>query len=72
MMSELFIGKTKEEIDKIIQNFNNMVTSQEYDEDSLVMPLVLKAELLMCHQRVKCATLGYKAFQKVIGDSHEM
>lgn len=71
MMSELFIGKTKEEIDKIIQNFNNMVTGQEYDEDMLGDAISLKG-VVNVPPRIKCATLGYKAFQKAIGDSHEM
>lgn len=71
MMSELLIGKTKEEIDKIIENFNNMVTGKEYDGEILGDAISLKG-IVNVPPRIKCATLGYKAFQEIIGDYREL
>jgi SUF system NifU family Fe-S assembly protein len=72
IMSELLIGETLDKALEIINNFNNMVTNKEYDEKLLKEAIALKgvANLL---PRIKCATLGYKAFLKAIGkeDSNE-
>jgi SUF system NifU family Fe-S assembly protein len=66
IMSELLIGESFDNALKIIENFNNMVTNKPYDEYLLKEAVALKgvADLL---PRIKCATLGYKAFLKAIG-----
>lgn len=70
MMSELLIGKTKKEINTIIDNFNNMVTGNDYDPEILGDAISLKG-IVNVPPRIKCATLGYKAFKEVMGDNHE-
>ncbi len=67
MMSDLVKGKTKTEIKEIIKNFNNMVTNKNYKEEILKEAISLKgvAKLL---PRIKCATLGYVALSKIMGE----
>ena len=66
IMSDLLIGKTIEETDKIIENFNNMVTGNAYNEDLLQEAVSLKG-VYKVPPRIKCATLGYKALLNAIG-----
>lgn len=69
MMSELLIGKTNNEIDNIIDNFNNMVMGNEYNLELLGDAVSLKG-IVKVPPRIKCAILGYKAFQKIVGENH--
>jgi SUF system NifU family Fe-S assembly protein len=66
IMSELLMGESLDNALLIIENFNNMITNKEFDEALLKEAIALKgvANLL---PRIKCATLGYKAFLKAIG-----
>lgn len=61
MMSELLIGKTIVEAKEIINNFNNMIMEKEYDKEILKDAISLEGVSKML-PRIKCATLGYKAF----------
>lgn len=69
MMSELLIGKTKYEIDIIIDNFNNMVMGNDYNPEILGDAISLKG-IVKVPPRIKCATLGYKAFQQIVGENN--
>ena len=68
MMSELLLNKNLEEIKNIISNFNNMVLSEEYDEDLLEDATSLRG-VSKQHPRIKCATLCYKAFEQTLNDN---
>ena len=70
MMSELLIGKNKNQIKAIIDNFNNMVTGSDYNQELLGDAISLKG-IVIVPPRIKCATLGYKAFVEVMSDKHE-
>lgn len=70
MMSELLIGKNKNQIKAIIDNFNNMVTGSDYNQELLGDAISLKG-IVNVPPRIKCATLGYKAFVEVMSDKCE-
>lgn len=71
IMSELLMGKTIEEMNYIISNFNNMVMGQTFDEEILGEAICLKG-VVDVPTRIKCATLGYKAIKEAIeeGEYH--
>ena len=69
MMSELLIGKTKDEIEIIIDNFNNMVMGNDYNPEILGDAISLKG-IVKVPPRIKCATLAYKAFQQIVGENN--
>lgn len=64
VMSKTLINKNKEEAIDTINNFYNMLTNTEYNQD------LIKEELLAYHgvsqfpARIKCATLSWKAIEK--------
>ena len=57
IMSELVIGKTKEEAKRIIENYMNMIYERDYDEDLLEEAIAFKNTHKQAN-RIKCATLG--------------
>lgn len=65
IMSELLIGKTKQEAKVIIENFNNMIYEREYDpeviEDGIAFMNTHKQA-----NRIKCATLGWIGIEKIL------
>ncbi len=70
MMSELLIGKNKKELNNIVNNFNNMITGEKYNPEVLGDAISLKG-VVNVPPRIKCATLGYKAFMEVMSGNHE-
>ena len=65
MMSELLKGKTIDEAKKIMNNYFNMMEEKPYDED------MLEEAIAMCNvhkqaNRIKCATIGWKAMKKMM------
>ena len=58
IMSELVIGKTKEEAKRIIENYMNMIYERDYDEDLLEEAIAFKNTHKQAN-RIKCATLGW-------------
>lgn len=73
MMSELMMGKTVTEAKMIINDFNNMVTGDVFDENVLGEAISLKG-VATIPARIKCATLPYKAFalaSNIAGENHE-
>lgn len=69
-MSELVIGKTKEEAKRIIENYMNMIYERDYDEDLLEEAIAFKNTHKQAN-RIKCATLGWNGLVKLIEESEE-
>lgn len=65
IMSELMIGKTKEEALEIVENYMNMIYEKEYDEDLLEEAIAFKNTHKQAN-RIKCATLGWNGFVKLL------
>ena len=71
IMTELLIGKTIEEAEMIVREYYNMIELLPFDEDLL-------QEAIAFHQvgkqanRIKCATIGFKAIEECIKEhKHE-
>ena len=62
MMSELLSGKT------IIENYHNMIDQKEYDEELLQEAVALHTVGKQAN-RIKCATIGWKAIEEMIHES---
>ena len=65
MMSELLSGKTIEEAKVIIENYHNMIDQKEYDEELLQEAVALHTVGKQAN-RIKCATIGWKAIEEMI------
>lgn len=70
IMSELVIGKTKDEAKEIIKNYMNMIYEKDYDEDILEEAIAFKNTHKQAN-RIKCATLGWNGLVKLIEESEE-
>lgn len=70
IMSELVIGKTKEEAMVIVENYMNMIYERDYDEDMLEEAIAFKNTHKQAN-RIKCATLGWNGLVKLIEESEE-
>ena len=65
IMIQSFIGKTKEEALKILENYENMLNEKEYDPEVLG-DLNLYQDIYKQPNRKKCAFLPFESFKKVI------
>lgn len=65
MMSELLKGKTSEEANSIISNFNAMLKMKDFDEDVLGELVALRNVSRQPH-RIHCADLSWRAMQLII------
>lgn len=70
IMSELVIGKTKEEAMEIIENYMNMIYERDYDEELLEEAIAFKNTHKQAN-RIKCATLGWNGLVQLIKESEE-
>lgn len=70
MMSDLLKGKTIEEAKKIIAEYFNMIDAKEYDPDVLEEAVAMKNVYKQAN-RIKCATIGWKAMDQMITESEE-
>ena len=68
MMSELLSGKTIDEAKTIIENYHNMIDQKEYDEELLQEAVALHTVGRQAN-RIKCATIGWKAIEEMIHES---
>lgn len=68
IMSELLMGKTLEEAKHIIRNYHNMIDGVEYDEELLEEAVALSTVGKQAN-RIKCATIGWKAMEEMIEES---
>lgn len=65
IMTDLLIGKTMDEAKVIIDNYMNMIYEKEYDEDLLDEAIAFQNTYKQAN-RIKCATLGWKAIEKLM------
>lgn len=70
MMTDLLKGKTVEEAEAIIHQYFNMIDAKEYDPDVLEEAVALKNVYKQAN-RIKCATIGWKAIDQMIHESEE-
>ena len=68
IMSELLIGKTIDEANVIIKNYHAMIDGTEYDADLLEEAIALHTVGKQAN-RIKCATIGWKAIEEMIAES---
>jgi nitrogen fixation NifU-like protein len=65
IMIKLLIGKTIEEVEKLIQNYSDMIEGKEHDED-LLGEACCYDEIYKQQNRINCATLPWKGIKKAI------
>ena len=65
IMSDLLKGKTVEEAEKIIGEYNKMINNEEYD-DELLQEANAFQNVYKQANRIKCATIGWDAMQELI------
>ena len=70
VMTELLKGKTVVEAKKIIENYFAMVDGKEYDPELLEEAIAFKNTHKQAN-RIKCATLGWTGFLKLLEGSEE-
>ncbi|MGI6076882.1 MAG: Fe-S cluster assembly sulfur transfer protein SufU [Fastidiosipilaceae bacterium] len=70
MMSELLASKTLTEAAQLINQFYLMVEAKPYDEEALGDAISLQG-VAKLPQRIKCATLGWKACEEALGKIQE-
>jgi SUF system NifU family Fe-S assembly protein len=69
VMSEVLIGKTKEEALTITENYLNMLTNKNYDEEVELEDAVVYSGVRKFPARVKCASIAWKAFEGTTEES---
>ena len=70
IMSELLKGKTTQEAKHIIENYYQMIDQKEYDEE-LLEEAVAFHNVGKQANRIKCATIGWKAMEELLLESKE-
>lgn len=65
IMIKLLIGKTIEEVKKLMNNYYNMIEEKEYDED-LLEEACCYDEIYKQQNRKGCATIPWKGIEKAI------
>ena len=65
IMSELIMGKTKEEALHIIDEYYRMIDEKEYDEDLLEEANAFNTRSKQAN-RIKCGTIGIHAMEELI------
>ena len=70
IMSELVKGKTKDEAQKIIDNYMNMIYEKDYDPDILEEAIAFQNTHKQAN-RIKCATLGWSGLIALMKESEE-
>ena len=61
------IGKTKKEALDIIDNYNKMISNEEYDKE-ILEELIIYEDIGKQPARVKCATLGILGIQDILNE----
>ena len=70
MMTDLLIGKSVTEAKEIIHEYMNMTDGRPYDEQMLDEAVAMKNVYRQAN-RIKCATIGWKAMTQMIEESEE-
>lgn len=68
IMSDLLKGKTLEEAKAIIANYYQMIDQQPYDQEMLEEAVAFHTVGSQAN-RIKCATIGWKAIEQLIEES---
>ncbi len=68
MMSDLLIDKSIEEAKTIIEEYNKMINHEDYDADILEEAIAFQNVYKQAN-RIKCATIGWKAIEEIIKES---
>lgn len=66
ILSELVIGESVEKAKQIINEYDNMIKEQDYDEILLQEAVVFK-DVSKQANRIKCAKIGFTALSSLIG-----
>jgi NifU-like protein involved in Fe-S cluster formation len=64
-MIKLLLNKTIEEIEELINNYENMIKHEEYDED-LLGEANCYDEIYLQQNRIGCATIPWTGLKKAI------
>lgn len=67
ILTHLLEGKTIEEAENIINNYNKMIHGQPYDADVLEDAVVFEG-VAKQPNRIGCATIGWRAMEEMIDD----
>ena len=70
IMSELLIGKTIDEANVIIENYNNMIYEKDYDPEILEEAIAFMNTHKQAN-RIKCATLGWTGIKQILDKEQE-
>ncbi len=70
IMMNLIIGKTVEDVKKIINNYEAMINEQPYDKDILGEAIVFD-EIYKQANRKKCALLPFDGLKKILQQDKE-
>lgn len=70
IMTELLRNKTIEEAKVIIENYKAMIDGKDYDPSILEEAVAMKNVYKQAN-RIKCATIGWKAMEQMIKESEE-
>jgi len=65
IMINKIIGKTKEEAQEILKNYENMLNEKEYDKE-LLEELNVYEEIYLQPNRIKCAFLPFTSLKKIL------
>lgn len=65
IMIKSLIGKTKDQVLEILDNYENMINEKEYDE-KLLGELIVYNEIYRQPNRKKCALLPFESVRKII------
>lgn len=69
VMSEVLIGKSKDEAVTITENYLNMLSNKEFDEEVELEDAVVYSGVRKFPARVKCASIAWKAFEGTTEES---
>ncbi len=64
------MGKTLDEAQLIVNEYNKMIMEGEYDEE-LLQSAVIFSNVSKQANRIKCATIGWEAAQMIIDESRD-
>jgi len=70
MMTDLLKGKSLAEAQMIVGQYFNMIDAKEYDPDVLEEAVAFQNVHKQAN-RIKCATIGWKAMQQMMEESEE-
>ena len=69
MMTDVVLGKTKEEALALAEIFSQMVQGKDDEQQKELGDAAFLAGVAKFPQRIKCSTLGWNALQKAIEDA---